>query len=215
MNENCFLDRPAWTAVFLSATCPDEIFTDRSKLGISLLTLVAQLPRLAKRTRHAVLMQHTLSPGDFNTIATDARVVRSKASAWRRRFDITLIHTEKRPKSDTVDFDKRYELLGVSLVVKILVNRVLSAIVPFERAILEEDVQNAAIELKEVFESTKHSARAKFFLQQKVGAANAAIDTHADFLEVVNSGKVVEVWRFKRFWEMMGGVFCDGATCCE
>lgn len=90
----------------------------------------------------------------------------------------------------------------------------LCSIVPKERALLEEEVQNLAIELKMVEGSVDHNRRAGFFLSQKAKIADAAIDTHADFQDVVDSGRVVDSWRLKRFCESLGRKCCDGETCC-
>ena len=201
--------------VFEAAACPDETFTDRSELGIALMILMAKTPGLAKRTGHAVIVQDTLQPEDFESIAADLRVVRSAIITWRRKFNMALLRIRERPLNDTGDFEKRYELLGISLIINILMSRMLCCIVPSERALLEEEVQNLAIELKAVQGSAEHNKRATFFLSQKATVAEATIATHAEFLDVAGSGMVVDAWRLKRFCELLGRRCCDGVTCCE
>src|SRR5258708_35627337 len=100
-----------------STHVPSETFTDRSKLGIDLMMLKPRVSGLAKRTNHAVFMQDMLQPEDFETIAADLRVARSKIVTWRRKFNTALIHADERSREDPLDFGKRYELLGVSIVV--------------------------------------------------------------------------------------------------
>jgi hypothetical protein len=214
-NQECFLDDPLWARVFEAAISPHETFTDRSDLGITLMLLMAKIPGLAKRTSHAVVTQDNLQPEDFEAIAADVRGVRSAIVAWRRRFNTALIHAEERSRNDTADFGKRYELLGISLIINIVVSRMLCAIVPHERALLEEEVKSLAIELKAVQASVKNNKRASFFLAQKARIANAAIATHADFQNVAESGRAVDPWRLKRFCEALGRKCCDGETCCE
>jgi hypothetical protein len=214
-NKRCFLDDPSWTKLLEAITAPHETFTDRSVLGTTLMILMATLPGLTKRTDHALVMQDTLQPEDFIAIAAEVRLVRSAIVTWRRKFNIALLHVEERSRDDTADFGKRYELLGISLIINIMVSRMLCCVVPSERALLEEEVQNLSFELKGVRESVEHNLRATFFLAQKATIADAAIATHSDFQDVVGSGKIVESWRLKRFCEAFGRRCCDGVTCCE
>jgi hypothetical protein len=214
-NQKCFLEDPAWTAVFESCICPSETFTDRSELGISLLIILSKIPALAKRTTHAVTFQELFASSHFEAISSDIRIIRSSILSWRRKFNTTLINVEERSRDDTADFGKRYELFGVSLVINILLDRMLHYVSPNERAVLEEEVQNLALEIKTVQESLKHNRRASFFLAQKSLVADAAIATHRYYLEVLDSGKIIEAWRFKKFCESLGRKCCDGNHCCS
>ena len=215
MNEKCFLDDPKWMEVFKGACVPSETFTDRSQLGIELMMLKTKVSGLAKRTNHAVVIQNTLQEDDFAMLAADIRVVRSDIIAWRRQFNTALIHADDRTRKDTTDFGKRYELLGVSLIVNIIVSRLLCAIVPNDRALLEEEVQNLAVELKVMQDTLSHNPRASFFFAQKGKIADAVIFSHACFRDVVDSGKVVDSWRLEKFFDAIGRKGCNGETCCD
>ena len=179
------------------------------------MMLMAKIPGLATKTGHAVVVQDTLQPEDFEAIATDVRVVRSAVVTRRRKFNTALLHAEERSPRDTADFGNRYELLAISLIINITVSRMLCSIVPNDRAILEEEVQNLAVELKAVQVSVGHNRRAGFHLAQKLKIADAAIATHDNFQEAVGSGKVVEPWRLKQFCEALGRKYCDGEACCK
>lgn len=194
---------------------PTETFTDRSRLGIDLMMLKPRVSGLAKRTNHVVFMQDKLQPADFETIAADLHVARSKIVTWRRKFNTALIHADECSREDPLDFGKRYELLGVSLVVHIILSRLLCSVVPNERRLLEEEVQNLALELKTVQGSLSHNRRAEFFFEQKGRIADAAIATHSYFEDVLDSGKIMESWRLERFFEAIGRKVCDGVTCCD
>src|ERR1700753_3217498 len=102
-----------------------------------------------------------------------------------------------------MDFGKRYELPGISFVIHITVSRLLCSIVPNERALLEDEVQNLAIELKAIQGSLEHNRRAEFFFAQKAKNAEAAIATHGYFRDVLDSGKVVESWRLEKLFEAL------------
>ncbi|PKK54283.1 hypothetical protein CI102_1725 [Trichoderma harzianum] len=214
-NKSCFLDDPTWIQVIKNAIDDREIFTDRSPLGIRLLTLMVRVPGLAKKTCHAVTMQHSLQPRDFDAVAAKVRILRSDVAAWRRDFNMTLIHTpDTTKKNSTLDTDKRYELLGVALIIQILVSRMIVCISPNDRGLLEEEVQSFAIELKCLLGSVRHHRRAEFFLTQKVKIANAALVTHDDFAAAIGCDRVIEAWKLKKFDNAFGRKTCDGITCC-
>jgi hypothetical protein len=214
-NEYCFLDDPTWNEVMKAIHIPSETFSDRSKLGIELMMLKPKVSGLVKRTNHAVLMQDTLQPEDFEAITVDLHAARSTMVNWRRKFNTALIHAHERCREDPLDFSKRYELLGVALVVHILLSRLLCSMVPNERGLLEEEVQNLALELKTIQGSLGHNRRAELFFNQKAKIGDAVIATHKDFREVVNSGRIVELWRLEKFFDALGRKNCDGKTCCD
>jgi hypothetical protein len=182
-----------------------------------LLIILSKIPTLAKRSTHAVIFQELFRPSHFEALASDIRIVRTSILIWRRRFNTLLINAEGRSSDDTADFGKRYELLGVSLVINILLDRMLHYVSPKERAVLEEEVQNLALEIKMVHKSLElnHNSRASFFLTQKSLVADAAIATHKYFLEVIDNGEIIEAWRLKKFCESLGRKCCDGEGCCS
>ena len=198
-----------------STHIPTEVFTDRSKLGIDLMMLKPSVSGLAKRTNHAVFMQEELDSENLETLAADLRGARSRIVMWRRRFNTALLNAEESTRKDALDFGKRYELLGVSLVVHILLSRLLCSIAPNDRSLLEEEVQSLASELKAVQGTLAHNRRAEFFFEQKSKIADAAISTHPYFEDVVHSGKVVELWRLEAFFKALNRKCCDGENCCE
>jgi hypothetical protein len=198
-----------------STNVPGETFTDRSKLGVELMMLKPKVSGLAKRTNHAVLMQDALQPEDFKALVSDLHAARSAMVNWRRKFNTALIHADERSREDPLDFGKRYELLGVSLVAHIVLSRLLCSIVASERGLLEEEVQNLSLELKTLQGSLAHNRRAEFFFKQKAKIADAAIDTHTYFRDVVDSGEIVELWRLEKFFDAIGRKNCDGKTCCD
>jgi hypothetical protein len=175
---------------------------------------MAKIPGILNRTIHAVVVQDTLQPEDFKTIATDVRAVRSAIVTWRRKFNTALVHAEERSRRDTADFGNRYELLATCIIINIIASRMLSSIEPNDRALLEEEVQNLAVELKAIQGSVSHNRRAGFHLAAKAKIADAAIATHDVFQEAVGSGKVMEPWRLKVFCKSLGRKCCNGKSCC-
>jgi hypothetical protein len=175
--------------VIKTTLVPSETFTDRSELGVDLMMIKPKVAGLAKRTNHAIVIQDTLELEDFEAIATDISAVRSAIVTWRRKFNTALIHAEERSQKDTMDFGKHYELVGISLIINIVLSRLLFSIVPNDRALLEEEVQNLAVEVKSVQGSLEHNRRAEFFFAQKGKIANAAIATHTYFEDVLDNGR--------------------------
>ncbi|KAL7929787.1 hypothetical protein V8C35DRAFT_314791 [Trichoderma chlorosporum] len=204
-NKVCFLDDPKWIQVINNAIDNHEVFTDRSPLGIRLLALMVKVPCLAKKTYNIVTMQHSPQAGDSDVLAAKVRILRSNVAIWRREFNMILIHSTNTPQKDgKIDTDKRYELLGVALIIQILASRMIVCISPSDRGLLEEEVQSFAFELKSLLGSVGHHRRAEFFLTQKVKIANAAIDTHDDFAAEIGSGRVVERWKLENFDKLIG-----------
>ncbi|KAI3322967.1 hypothetical protein HD806DRAFT_497400 [Xylariaceae sp. AK1471] len=219
-NTDCFLDDPAWTEVLKNATDLRETFTDRSPLGIELLILLAKVPGLMKRNAHAVMMH--VSHEDLDALVTDIRALRARSIAWRREFNTALMHAldvdmETHAENKNRNIDKRYELLGVSLVIHILVSRMLVCVASEGRALLEDEVQDRALELKQLHQSVQegnHSYRhnrshhrADFFLTQKTKIADAAIATHADFRIAAGSNSIAESWMLEKFKMSLGRVY--------
>ncbi|RFU75534.1 hypothetical protein TARUN_6707 [Trichoderma arundinaceum] len=203
-NQKCFLQDPVWTQV-IQASAKHESFTDRSPLGIRLLILMAKVPGLAKNTCHVVTVQQSLKAEDFDAVAAMVRALRSDIIVWRRDFNIALIHAPDEAKRSTnINTDKRYELLGVALIIQILASRMLVCISLADRGILEEEVQCFAIELKSLQGSVGHHRRAEVFLTQKAKIADAVIETHDDFAATAGSGRIVESWRLKSFPSRLG-----------
>ncbi|KAI8628057.1 hypothetical protein F5Y19DRAFT_439421 [Xylariaceae sp. FL1651] len=216
-NSECFFDHQVWMDVFKELVDPLEIFTDRSLLGINLAMFMVRIPGLARRNTCAVNKQ--LEQHDIEALETSLRGLRSKITEWRRDFNTALIHAtdigaDTCAENQNSNTDKRYELLGISLVIHILVSRMLVCIVPDGRALLENEVQDRALELKQVHQSVRkgnnnynhklYHYRAEFFLTQKVKIADAAIATHLDFLSAAESGHIVEPWMLKKFCTELG-----------
>lgn len=208
-NQKCFLDNPIWAQPIKNAIQERETFTDRSPLGIKLLTLLTKLPGLVKKTCHMVAVQSTLRAESFDSLAADLRELRSDIAGWRREFNMVLIHAKNKANPD-----KRYEFLGTCLIIQIFTSRLLGSILPAERGLLEEEAQCFAIELKHLQASVGPRTREKLLLTQKAKIANAAIETRGDFAAVVGNGRIVEAWRLRKFCSSFGRKFCDGVTCC-
>jgi hypothetical protein len=203
-DRHCFLEQATWTDTLLSTIVPNEIFTDRSALGIYLTVIKVKIPGLAHRVSHAVAVQDTLQLGDFETIATDLYSIRSNILTWRLRFNVALMHAVQQCGDLTNSFDKRFELLGLSLLMNIVVDRLLCSIMPNTRFLLEEEVQNLAKEFKALQDSQDYSQRVDLFLREKAEIADAAIATHAEFQQLISSGKIIESWRLQSFFKAMG-----------
>jgi len=174
-----------------------------------------RLSGVAKRTNHAVVMQDTLEIADFEAIAADVRDLRSSVLDWRSNFNTALLSVDERTRTNATDFGKRYELLGLCLCINIILNRLLLSVSPNERALLEEEVQSLAVELKAAQSSLENNRRAEFFFAQKAKIADAAIATHIYFRDVLYSGEIVKPWRLEKFFEAIGRKCCDGETCCD
>jgi hypothetical protein len=194
------------------------------------MLLMAKGPGLIKRTGHAVVVADSQDgreqERDVDVLMGEVHVFRSKVIAWRSDFNMALIDAlegaDNTSQRDMPSACKRYELLGVSLVVLMLADRMLVSLSPPQdpgARLLEDEAQASAAELKQVqrsVHSNSDNPRAEFALGQKAKIADAAIATHADFRRATErvAGRVVEASVLKRFWEALGWRCCDGKDCC-
>lgn len=92
---------------------------------------------------------------------------------WRRDFDCLMLTGQSKAEED-----KRYELLGTGLVVATITSRLLGAVCPSQRQMLEDETLNYAREIKNlegcVFEWNQ---RAGLHLNQKARIAEATLTT--------------------------------------
>lgn len=196
------------------------------------MLLMAKVPGLAKRTSHAVAMAD-LQGGhgneqDIDALTSEVHTLRSKVITWRRDFNMALIHSIDSANTNTSvgnmhSASKRYELLGASLVIHMLADRMLVSLSPPQDPggrLLEDEVQGLAAELKQAQRSVPlipGNHRAEFFLDQKAKIADAVIATHADFRRAAarGTGRVTEARVLKGFCEALGRKCCDGKDCCS
>lgn len=203
-DRHCFLEQSHWIDALLSTITADSVFNDRSALAIYLTIIKVKIPGLAHRATQAVETQDSLQPADLEGIVSDLLSARSNLLRWRVRFNNALMHdTQKRTNSST-GFDKRWELLGMWLVLVMLVGRLLVAVQPQARFLLEEEVQNYALEFTALQESQEYNQRAGLFLKEKEKIACAVIATHTEFHGLLHSGKIIDAPRLQRFFNMIG-----------
>ncbi|KAI1323892.1 hypothetical protein F5Y16DRAFT_327734 [Xylariaceae sp. FL0255] len=199
-----FLDDPAWREVLLDAIYPGNPFGVRSALAISVLITMSKVPGLAKRTEEAIIANDRGELVDFDLLVKDLHSVRTETLAWRRNFNITLINNVDTARVEQgCNPDKRFELLGMTLVFHIIATRMLVCISPRERRLLEEEVQNVSMELKQLHQSVDYvgttNSRAGFFLAQKATVADIAIETNSVINGYDETG-IVDLMTFRQWW---------------
>jgi hypothetical protein len=176
---------------------------------------MAKISGLMKRVTHAIVAR--ASQEDLGDLITDLHSLRARITAWRREFNTALMraldaNTETHAQTRNRTLDKRHELLGVFYVVHIFVSRMLVCVPSDGRALLEDEVQDRALELKQLLQSVQEGShsdrhhRAEFFLTQKTKIADAAIATHADFRIAARTSRIVELWFLERFEMSLGRV---------
>ncbi|KAK7222382.1 hypothetical protein V2G26_010385 [Clonostachys chloroleuca] len=202
-SQECFLDNPEWTRVLESAVITQDTFSDRSRLGVTLMTFMTRIPGLALMTFQLLSADTYLQTAELQAEVAKLRSLRSAIIAWRRSFNTALLNAVDVCHTAKDETGKRYELLAIAIVLHILTTRMLLCISPNEREFLEEEVQSQAAELKEIQVSVagKHG-RAEFLISQKAMTANATIATHSDFQESVGTGRLVEPWKLAKFLEL-------------
>ncbi|CAH0026970.1 unnamed protein product [Clonostachys rhizophaga] len=202
-SQECFLDNLQWTRVLESAVITQDTFSDRSRLGVTLMTFMTRIPGLALMTFELLSADTCLQTAELQAGVAKLRSLRSAIIAWRRSFNTTLLAAVDVHHTAKDETGKRYELLAIAIVLHILTTRMLLCISPNEREFLEEEVQSQAAELKgiQVSVAGKHG-RAAFLISQKAMTADATIATHSDFQESVGTGRLVEPWKLAKFLEL-------------
>jgi hypothetical protein len=225
-----------------SAIIPDEFFTTRSALGIAMMQLMTRIPGLATRTDEAfallALEQNKEEDGQdmqiIQKLAAEVQKLRQELITWRRGFDAALMYhfsghdcagaslrvssTISRRDPQGYDADSRYELLGISLVARILTSRLLASLSPPGAGVallLEEEVLSLAMELKSLETSLPSSGggssssswhQVRFALQQKVRVADAALATHDQSRAMLATitERALAADKLEEFWMALG-----------
>ncbi|KAH8705618.1 hypothetical protein BGW36DRAFT_403159 [Talaromyces proteolyticus] len=202
-NESCFFEGQDWLQLIQYCATGNNSFSDRSDLAISISQILVRMPGLAKRTTYAIFNQDSLTVYDRQQIERDLNQARQEIHQWRTNFNRFIVLSVERI-AHQLDLGKRFELLGTSLVLATFINRFIGAICPNQRCWAEEEAQACATEIQTLADDVpKINPRAGFYLAQKAKMAKATINTASIWKDSIESGKLIEPWKFKEWCGMM------------
>jgi hypothetical protein len=177
--------------------------TERSALSVSLLKLLVSMPGIFAEVTDFVC-QNNVSDARQRDLIDKTRRFRRNLMQWKSAYDGQILkgdNTHSRPTAH----DKRVELLGTSLLLRIIAGRLLGTVSPSDRPMLEDEVFCFAKQLSVLKnEASNINSRAGFYLSQKSNVPDATLLTSALWEDTAATrGKVIEQWRFQRWCDLI------------
>ena len=160
---------------------------------MDLWTRVVALPRLFKDVQEFICQPESAAPFAHENLVARTSKLREQLRDWHRSYNALVAQHEMKSYSDKtrLQSERRFEALGVSLAVTIILNRLMIALNPTlgpeaeqENRILAHDI----ITLAQVAQTV--NPRAHLFMAFKLLVANATLETEEEwryFFEVWNA----------------------------
>ncbi|UKZ76950.1 hypothetical protein TrVFT333_004666 [Trichoderma virens FT-333] len=176
VNQNCFLSDGPWQAALRSLPTNDNLFSDRSKPIVSLLTKVCRVPQYCHQASQIVCVTRHDTPTDvIDDVVNNLHQLRIKISLWYEKFFETTI--EDCP-NEMIDKDRQHEALGFSFAVSIILNRMLFCLDPVANASCEETAQAIASKILMIkAEGLSTVSQAELFMAIKIAVAKVTLAT--------------------------------------
>jgi hypothetical protein len=208
---SCFLEEEKWGNALMS-TINKDTFSPRSSIGIFLGSQMTKMPGLFRDVTHAVCQQDTLSPVAQEALICRGLELKKYLKECRARFD-ELVATEGKKATDQ---GARFEILGLSLTVSVIVNRLLGAVWPSSRDALEDESLEMADELMNLDDRVgSGNAKVAFYLAQKSRIMDSTVRTTGIWRDRDDSerGKIIQKWKFDAWCAAIPRKVCDGKQC--
>jgi hypothetical protein len=213
-NTVCFLDQEPWQEVFRSAIQPDEVFSDRGELAISLWIHMASIPGLFRSVTTLVSSASSPTQSYIDTIRCQITQHRTSLVYWSQRFHIisSKYPYPAPPPTSLIGFpskevtlcDLRPYLFATYLSCVILMNRLLTALLPASSPALEIESQSLAGEILEILRHVSHNSPCgHLFMGQTVVTADATLRTAGDW-NIAEKESIIDHKAFKRWNSLLG-----------
>lgn len=171
---------------------PNDVFSDFCPIAVEIGDILFSMPGIAKRVTDAVHDGDGVPESVLDKLAADIRHSRQRLLSWRNNFDMTMVR-EPQPKNISFQPDKRLEHLGTFLVTISVLGRMLQAISPSQRDLLEDEVLVAAQEIEKLkIQVATTNYPAAFYLAQKSLIADATVATTQSWRNATFSGRIIE-----------------------
>lgn len=177
--------------------------TERSALSVSLLKLLVSMPGIFAEVTDFVC-RSGVSDARRRDLIDKTRRFRRNLMQWKSAYDGQILKGDNAP-SRPAAYDKRVELLGTSLLLRIIAGRLLGAVSPSDRPMLEDEVLCFAKQLYVLRnEASSINSRAGFYLSQKSNIPDATLQTSALWEDTAATrGKMIEPWRFQHWCDLI------------
>lgn len=171
-----------------------DIFSDVPGIMVRTCANMARLPGLACRISAAVASDPQPSPAELGDLAASTSEVRESMRRRREEFsDIVKTITET---PSPLRLNRMFEIFGVILVTSIATSRLLSSVVPSRREMLEAEAVAFATELKLLQTGCHKNLKMSAQLSEQLTMADACLSTAGLWRESLDSGRIIERWKF-------------------
>ncbi|KAH8819431.1 hypothetical protein F5884DRAFT_892477 [Xylogone sp. PMI_703] len=182
-NQSCFLDQPAWEAVFQSIITDDPLVPERSSKAISLVKILVSIPTLFKDLTDAICRYPDLPLTTLVELMSRAQNLQSSLQKWSASYA---------GLNSTLD-NGNYKIVVMFYLCTIYSNRLNTCIhyrmrIPDTIEMEEESQQfaNIIVSLNSQKEAY-YSLQSSLLLAQKLPIAEATIETGDDWREQLMS----------------------------
>ncbi|KFA63908.1 hypothetical protein S40285_03758 [Stachybotrys chlorohalonatus IBT 40285] len=206
-NKDCFLEEAGWKELRQDFTKPGELFSLSSPRVTSLALIMCETPGLGKRVTDVVCSGEAFPESYIDRLAAEARDHRERLLSWRSDFNETTLEIDD-PTGPGVESYRRYEHLGTALVGSLVVARLLGAISPAERSILEVESLVFARELLRLeAKISPANYSAGFYLSQKHIFARGTLCTADIWKAASTSDPIIDKGVFEQWCKAIGRNF--------
>ena len=153
----------------------ERLFTDRSKLSVSLWTCITHIPSLFNQVERLIYDPQEVVLPLVQQLSLRVRHRREMLANWLFRFKTVLAEN---PDSTPLSCDRRYEILGVGMAMLVISNRLLLAVHHDMAGVLEPETQSLARQIMHLQQrASEANPRAGIFMTLKIVLAQATLAT--------------------------------------
>lgn len=188
-NRCCFFEQPAWKTTLLSTISKDPLRPERSSVLISLLIILADIPRLFRDLTAAICCISSPPVAILAKLISRAQQVRSSLQAWHSKN----FGSHRTPVNGPAFCPGPSQVLVLFYICCIYSNR-LSTCIHWAGTLnvlaMEEESQRFANIIISTHNQQRHSTQqGSLLLIQKVPIAQATVDSGADWMEQLSHGE--------------------------
>ncbi|XXH04128.1 hypothetical protein Hte_010540 [Hypoxylon texense] len=206
-NEACYFEEDPWQRMFQSFVVPNDSFSSRSQLSVSLSCIMVKGPRLARDVRKVVGESGVDTPPDLAPLRRRLKEFRNELLRWHAEYDLITLTAPSHEDTLGPSEDVRSELLATYYGLAAVSSRLMSAVSADLAEVLEDEAVAHAthmIRLERDLLPTNQSA--SFYISQKLVVAKATLATTAIWRESSKQcTNIIEKHTFRAWWSDIVG----------
>ncbi|KAI1379011.1 hypothetical protein F4677DRAFT_410311 [Hypoxylon crocopeplum] len=200
-NEACYFEEHPWQQMFQSFIIPDDLFSYRSQLAISLTCIMVKGPRLVRDVCDVVNKSDVGKNPDLTQLMKRLREYRKELLRWHAEYETVMLTTPSRGAQAPSE-DVRGELLVTYYGLFIISSRLMSAISTDLIEVLEDEaVAHATLMVGLENDVSLVDEWAYFYVCQKIIIAGATLATTTIWRENLDQcSDIIEEYKFRAWW---------------